>query len=327
MKRLIRYALFAVTIAASACSIHGGWVPQPTTALQLALEPDHTFTIFPVPSPNPFPWFSAAGSDGNVWFTDLKRHVIGRVTSSGVITEFKLNAGVKEFGITPGAPGTLWFADDSKIGEITTAGAVTEFTLPSGDCAVAELVFGPDGNVWFTDYCSNSIGKMTTTGVVTDFSLPTFTAAPFDIKVGPDDNMWFTEQTGDRIGRITAQGAITEFQIPSQLGLGGITVAPDGNLYAVANQFATSRIERITTTGSITEFGLRNGPAGFVTADRRGRLWIEYAHGKFGTFNITTHSTSPLFSAPNAIRVNNLVLGPDGDIWFAAGAGYIGVIE
>lgn len=327
MNRPIVGSLAALILATAACSTFAQEAPQPTSDTGALVGPDHTISTFAVPSPDPGPWFTAEGSDGNVWFTDLKKHVIGRITTAGTITEFKLMSGVKEFGITPGTPGTLWFADDTKIGKITTSGSVTEFTLPSPDCAQAELAYGPDGNVWFTDDCTNSIGVLSAGGGVTEYRVPTNDALPFGITGGPDGNLWFTEAVGDKIGRITTLGQLTEFSIPSHIGGGGIIAASDGNLYAVANSFSTTRLERITPTGAITEFRLRDGAAGYPAEDRRGRIWISYANGEFGTFDIVTHAVSPLIVAPAARRVNDLVLGADGDIWFAAFRGYVGVIE
>ena len=73
----------------------------------------------------------AAGPDGNLWFTEYDANRIGRITPTGVVTEF--SAGISEGsapnGITAGPDGNLWFteSDASRIGRITPSGVVSEF--------------------------------------------------------------------------------------------------------------------------------------------------------------------------------------------------------
>jgi len=53
-------------------------------------------------------------------------------------------------GIAAGPDGALWFADDGAIGRITTSGVITEYTLPSPS-SPGGITAGPDGAMWFTD--------------------------------------------------------------------------------------------------------------------------------------------------------------------------------
>ena len=114
------------------------------------------------------------GPDGNLWFTEFSVNQIGRITTTGVVTEFST-------GIT--------------------AGAGPNF-----------ITVGSDGNLWFTEYYGNRIGRITTAGVVTEFSTGISTGAkPSGITAGPDGNLWFTEPGVNKIGRITPAGVVTEF--------------------------------------------------------------------------------------------------------------------
>ena len=61
------------------------------------------------------------GPDGNLWFTDSGLGMIGRITPSGQVTEFKVPY---------------------------------QFSRP------AYIVTGPDGNLWFTDPGSGAIGRV-----------------------------------------------------------------------------------------------------------------------------------------------------------------------
>ena len=119
---------------------------------------------------------------------------------------------------------------------------MTEFTggvTPgfSFDSEPFDIIAGPDGNLWFTEYRGSRIARITPAGVVTEFNLPMPGRQPSHITTGPDGNLWFTEGAPGGIGRITPAGVVTEFlggdtpgftaeRIPS-----GITTGADGNLW------------------------------------------------------------------------------------------------
>jgi streptogramin lyase len=104
----------------------------------------------------------ALGPDGALWFTEQHARQIGRITTSGVVTEFPVPSGAKPRDITAGPDGALWFTEDLRagIGRITTGGAVTEYGGVSGGSEPSCIVAGPDGNLWFTEYRSNRIGRV-----------------------------------------------------------------------------------------------------------------------------------------------------------------------
>ena len=83
------------------------------------------------------------------------------------------------------------------------AGAVTEFPVPTANSGPAEIITGPDGNLWFTERNTTNIGRITPAGVITEIKVPTVDSAPYGITAGPDGNIWFAESSGGRIGRVT----------------------------------------------------------------------------------------------------------------------------
>src|SRR5262249_31788051 len=98
----------------------------------------------------------------------------------------------------------------SKIGKITTSGVVTEYALPEASLPEG-ITAGPDGNLWFVDWGGRSkIGRITTAGTITEFAPPTELRHTRGIVAGPDNRMWFTAEEGwipaegglDRIGAI-----------------------------------------------------------------------------------------------------------------------------
>jgi len=173
-------------------------------------------TEFPIPitseGPSSSPVEITAGPDGNLWFTERGGNKIGRITSSGAITEFPLPTANSYLDrITAGSDGNLWFTEGSvtethgnKIGRITPSGIVTEFPVPTVDSYLEGITKGPDGNLWFTEFDGNKIGRISPSGAITEFPVPTTQSYPVEITAGPDGNLWFTEYDGNKIGRITS---------------------------------------------------------------------------------------------------------------------------
>jgi streptogramin lyase len=150
-----------------------------------------------------------AGPDGNLWFTEIGPgelgSSIGRITTSGGITEFPLpSAPLFLSSITAGSDGNLWFTGigtnngPSMIGVITPQGKIREFTLPHS--ILGSITRGPDGYLWFTAFQygvmgaeAGKIGRITTAGKLSDFSLPASSYVPTSITFGKDHTLWFSE--------------------------------------------------------------------------------------------------------------------------------------
>jgi streptogramin lyase len=109
------------------------------------ITPSGTISEFPTPrAPQPgvpgltyggFPQGIAAGSDGNLWFTEYVFGTIGRITPSGTISEFTIPSTESHpEGIAAGSDGNLWFTErrGEKIGRITPGGTIREFPIPAG---------------------------------------------------------------------------------------------------------------------------------------------------------------------------------------------------
>jgi len=85
------------------------------------------FNEYPIPTAGSAPRGIAAGSDGNLWFTEFNASKIVRITTAGVVTEFPIpTAGSGPNVITTGPDGNLWFTEGqaNNIGQITTGVAV-----------------------------------------------------------------------------------------------------------------------------------------------------------------------------------------------------------
>jgi virginiamycin B lyase len=265
------------------------------------------------------PLYIATGSDGALWFTESNTNPaqIGRITTSGVITEYKLPAGYNTpSGITLGPDGAIWFAvsGGSKIGRITTAGAVTGFPLPVSTEAYG-ITAGPDGALWFTG--NGFIGRMTTTGVLTQYPMlvKDFSTIGGDIKVGPDGALWFS---AGQLGRVTTAGVVTDYQTPPpNYPPQDMTAGPDGAMWFSLG----GAIARIDTAGNITQYSVPNllGQGSFgITTGPDGAIWYTISTpsssfiGRVTTAGVSTQYKTPtITSDPFGITA-----GPDGALWF-----------
>ncbi len=103
-----------------------------------------------------------AGPDGALWFTEYGTNSIGRITTSGVITQYPIpHANATPTFITTRADGTLWFVESSSriIGNMTTDGTfMAEYNVPYNS-SLLTMLDGPDGALWFTNPGANLIGR------------------------------------------------------------------------------------------------------------------------------------------------------------------------
>ncbi len=261
-----------------------------------------------------YPVTIVAGPDGNLWFTELFGHKIGKITPSGAITEYTLPEGTNPDVITVGPDGNMWFTSSSSgedvIGKITTSGVVTEYKLPHGNGPTG-IVAGPDGNLWFADQSSAKIGKITTSGAVTFYSLPAG-SKPLDITAGSDGNLWYTDGWRNVIGKMTTSGTISgEYSLPEGSPV-GIAAGTNGNLWFTSGH----KIGKITTSGMITaEYSLGSRKAGEITAGPDGNFWFtEPSVAKVG--KITAAGVITEYAAPTGLEPNDITAGPDGKLWF-----------
>jgi len=240
-----------------------------------------------------------SGPDGALWFTEPTNQAVGRITTSGLISETKVPGACatgyscptspRPIGIVTGSDGALWIIEPifsrvlnrtsaAKLLRLTTDGAFTEFAIPGGVSKVTtpnpgSIARGSDGAVWFTDSFERSIWRATTSGALSSF--PTNLGAPVKITAGPDGAMWFTAA---QLGRITTAGVVTSFTVPSGpngSSLGAIASLWDGALWLAAYDMTLSagQIIRATTAGAMTKTqfptyveidGITRGPDGAV---------------------------------------------------------------
>ncbi|MGO9467352.1 MAG: Ig-like domain-containing protein [Isosphaeraceae bacterium] len=291
-----------------------------------------------------------SGPDGALWFTGVPGEV-GRISTTGVVTEFAVLEIPPPAGSSPGTAGTLatltsitagpdgalWFTGvPGEVGRITTAGVVTEFAVPVGTsgtpATLTSITKGPDGALWFTGV-SGEVGRITTAGVVTEYPTPNFNPPSngivTTITTGPDGSLWLTGQTA--IGRITPTGTFTSFDVPGKFNtIAGLTSGPGGNLWFTEQEDGKTvgeqpAVGEITPAGVTKLYALPQGttldpnlgvPADptAITTGPDGALWFG-ENGAIG--RITTAGTIQVFPLAPTATVPDITQGSDGVLWFA----------
>jgi virginiamycin B lyase len=110
------------------------------------------------------------GPDGALWLaiSSYPANLVGRMTTAGSFSQFTV-PGVYYNSlndITVGADGALWFDSSGDygtagaIGRMTTSGTATVYAPFSASSIPMSITSGPDGNLWFCDYGTNSIGRV-----------------------------------------------------------------------------------------------------------------------------------------------------------------------
>ena len=149
------------------------------------------------------------------------------------------------------------------------------------------IIYGPDGAMWFTENSGAKIGRYDyATGGFTDYALPPSCCAPNDLTIGPDGNIWFTDPGGNKVGYLTPSGFFTSVEYPATTldsGPTGITTGPDGALWFTEQ--TANKIGRISTSGSMTEYPVPtvNGLPQYIAPGPDGNLWFtELSANKIG---------------------------------------------
>jgi hypothetical protein len=212
-----------------------------------------------------------AGPDGNLWFTEYNTNRIGKITTSGVITEYQV-------------PTNYIFT----------------VTQPY------HIIKGHGGDLWFTQYGGSTIGRVTTNGVFTIFPTPTVGSFPIELATGPDGtdtNIYFGENVGNFPGNATAN--IGVIRTGQALGLTAPTAITFSALLFQTNALA---VFQNSSTNNTVGIGWGDGSTnvliitnGFATTNS---LFTNQSSGWVYTNSLTITQTVPI-NTNNASNVLN----------------------
>ena len=360
------------------------WFGQDASTIG-AITPLGQITSYPLPTTNSNPGALTTGPDGNVWFTETDAVAkITTGAMAGQVTEFPTPSnptGITSGSDGNLWYGTVL---GGRIGRVTTSGKVTEFSMPSDQNIASflneEIATGPDGNIWFINVYGNEIGVAdlsTTVPVVGDFA-PGYgppaggtsvtidglnftgatavsfggTAAPSFSVVSPTEIM-ATSPSGT-LGPVdvtvtTPQGTselsppgdqftytpIVLYPVPTQNSAPlNIAPGPNGNVWFTApgnyagNHLPSNFIGETTPAGVTTEFSLPADLAPYgIAAGSDGNMWFTEP-GVSKVARITPSGTITTYPTPTpASQPRMITLGPDGNVWFSEqGSNQVGMI-
>jgi streptogramin lyase len=276
------------------------------------------------------PFGIVMGPDKDLWFTDSGSGEVGKLTSSGALTEYETKANTDELeGIASGPDGNLWLVEHGARGvdHVTTGGVFTKYLLTRASTGNVGIAVGSDANLWFTESKPGYIGKINTADeVLGEYVLPSG-STPYGIAAGPDNNLWFTDYGTSKIGKITTSGTITEYALPSGSEPWGIAAGPEKDLWFT--DYGTNKVGKITTSGAITEYALPAGslPRGITAGtEGTGTVWVADS-GTSKIAEVTSTGSVTETSLPSGSEPYGVTMGPEGLIWFTDhGTNKVGVL-
>lgn len=314
---------------------------RPAKRAQLGFEgledrcvPASITELSPLPTASAAPMGITKAFDGSVWFTERSANKLGRLSPTGVLTEYAVpTASSAPEHITASADGYVWFTEryGRKIGRISQAGgAISEFTLP-GYGEYATTINYTGGKVWFGSVESSSVARLgwiSSSGAITKLASANTAATITSLTTvpGSPNTLWVTRvssQWGDSVSKVNTagSGSWTHYRLPTAgCSPQSITVGSDGNLWFTEKN--TSRIGKITTSGAISEYQLAAGmaPQTIVSAPN-GNLYFTMKSGnKVG--QITTTGVVTEYVVPTAAsQPHGITVGADGNLFFTEMSG------
>jgi streptogramin lyase len=286
----------------------------------------------------------AQGANGEMWFSEYGANKIGRITSSGSITEFPtagtgLTANAGPSGVVLGSDGNVWFTEYSsgKIGEISpsTGHLVGEYPLPSGGSSGPEgIVVGPDGELWFTERGASKIGRLDPTSATAGTSNGISEYAlggpqPSDLVDGPSGTIWITLVNTSQIASVLPGAlpnnspGISYYSLPTaNSGPEGLVFGSDDKLWVAENtagKFAEvdAGAVQANTSDGITEFPAGGHPK-WVTEGGDGHLWAaDLMDSELIQFDRSTHATTT-YGPSHGVNgdVTTDAVDTAGNVWF-----------
>ncbi len=146
------------------------------------------------------------GPDGNMWFTDSGYVGKVSVNGNFTIYSIPGTNDVKGIRTGPDGNFWFAVQDANEIGRLTPSGVLTEFAIPTPNSQPTDITVGPDGKLWFSEAATNQLARITTSGTITEFPIPTPNSGILSIATGADGNLWFTESNANQIGRFKLPG-------------------------------------------------------------------------------------------------------------------------
>ena len=302
----------------------------------LAAPATRALKQFKVPTANSEPRGITNGADGNRWFTEGNDTTgapakIGRITPTGVVTEFEPTA---EDGcnfciltdIQQGQGNLLYItSNDADLMRFNVATQSFETPVDIQETGALAGQIAVSGNiVWVTDFNNDVIWRY-------DSAAASLTSVPVnnpsDVAVDAAGNAWFTEAQANldgtsNIGRLDA-GTLAVTRTVVDPAAVHITVSPvDGKVWFAARfpslGLAGQGVGFLDpANGNNVEFFevANTGPAG-IAAGSDGTIWFTQTT-KGNVASVTNAGVITEFKAVKGSGPEGITVAPNGDPWYA----------
>ena len=254
------------------------------------------------------------GADGNMWIPYVANEGGGacgmdRLTPSGAFTEmpfYGTDANDEVSGLVVGKHrdfilGVELYTGKSGFLSFDVKGRLKHLATYFG-AAPKNLVWGPDGNVWFDytdahDFQRVRIGKLTPDGKITTYAMrgtPHSGEGPFSFVLGPDGKFWAPFPYGghallkfDTSGKVVSVSPL-KFDAfwsdgATSPAIVDYAVDPKGNIYAAdqrgdGSEYGAGGLIRFTPDGAMSEYPMYTtggqSPTSVVRDGRTGKLYL-----------------------------------------------------
>lgn len=188
--------------------------------------------------------------------------------------------------------------------------------LPKGTNFPGNLTVTANGDVWFTCGLAAEVGYIAPGGKVHLISTASVSSHGISsLTVGPDGNVWFAEFWNNDVGEITAKGQILTYSLGTTYGPQSITLGPDGNLWLATFDNYVGRINSVGNGQADVTWFQHSGEGIQQIISWDGSLYLEETDeiGEISTAGV--FSSTPI-SLPAGETLQDLCVGPDGNLWF-----------
>jgi len=292
------------------------------------------------------------GPDGALWFNEENGFAVGRITTTGAITEFPVpRASYSANGDGPttivSSGGNLWTLANvgSTIDEVSPAGTVTQ-EYQDLDQSATNLAPDSVGGVWATSLAGAGGGPVSgglfrvdpPTGTVRNYRDPRFSGQfqPVPIVAGPNGTAWFADG-GAAIREIDNAGKVTAIQIHGSGSMLVTSMAFDrngdlwfteyvpGGGFVSSTKGAIGEIPAGSTTATLTRLPGNETPGSMILGSDGG-IWFTWSQG-IGRLATQTGAVQ-LVKLGSAYHPSSIAFGSDHNLWFVdAQAGDIGQVQ
>jgi polyhydroxybutyrate depolymerase len=316
-------------IAHPLLAVRASWRPRPAEPVPALTAPEiavSSVRVFTLPTPDAEPFDLAAGPDGSVWFTEFRADMIGRISQSGALTQYKVpTADAGPYQIAAGPHGSMWFTEynTTKVGRVSPNGNVAEFRLRKPTSGGTGIIGSASGPVLMADP-AGAIDRISAAGAISRTKVPSSFGFPFAIARLRSGTVWLSELTGYyefsrhllsfRLGSGQPAQTVT---LPDRLSnIVALTPGPAGALWFA--DFGANQVGEVSPSGRVRAFGDRSPYGGIsdLTAGPDGDVWLTEQDGLVAQISPDGNVGELALPSPGS-NPDGITTGPGRTLWIA----------